>query len=633
MVRAILCGAFAIAVFGLSTAAVIAAEPNSPFSLPAGENTSFETGIVEGQASQPDQVERRASSSNDPLTPPPFVYATSKFFAAVSVIDPVSHAVVDSLRVGRFPEGLAVTPSGDKVFVSNKASDTVSVIDTASHDVIATIRVGDSPKRIAVSPSGESAYVVNESDGTVSVIDTARNRVTATIPVGDRSQGGSARTSGVAVHPDGSKVYVADSRNEQVAVIDARRNSVLERIALDGDPKGLALSPDGRRLYVTDTSDAISEHRISVIDTTNGTVIATIPVGETPEGVAVHPNGTRVFVATFDGLFVIDAARNRVIAAIPPGGAATALPPAGGRDVAVHPDGSRIYVASINGLTVLDAVDHRVITTKRIGSSDAVAVGPLILPQASIAASVLPSSRSLTLGKTASVFASLVNASENPAHGCRISPPPGLAADFWFQTTDHATNALTGSRNASALLPPGGTQTFAMSLTPRAALPPREIVFDFSCDNASAAATVSGVNTLTLSAAPTPVADIIALAATPEDPGIVHVPRAGAGLFAVASFNLGATSSITARARLRPPSLPVTLSICQSNSATGACLSPLSAGVTTTVAPGASPTFVVIVSGNRQAVPLAPGANRIVVEFLDGGGVLRGGTSVALRVF
>jgi YVTN family beta-propeller protein len=80
---------------------------------------------------------------------------------------------------------------------------TVSVVDTATNAVIATIPVGDSPFGVAVSPDGSKVYVTNLGSASVSVIDAATNTVTATIPVG-------LQPSGVAVTPDGSKLYVAN---------------------------------------------------------------------------------------------------------------------------------------------------------------------------------------------------------------------------------------------------------------------------------------------------------------------------------------------------------------------------------------------------------------------------------------
>jgi YVTN family beta-propeller protein len=92
--------------------------------------------------------------------------------------------------VGSFPYGVAVTPDGKHVYVTNSSttSSSVSVIDTASNTVVATVGVGiggiDITAWVAFTPDGKHAYVANQSDNTVSVIDTATNTVVATVPVG-----------------------------------------------------------------------------------------------------------------------------------------------------------------------------------------------------------------------------------------------------------------------------------------------------------------------------------------------------------------------------------------------------------------------------------------------------------------
>ena len=64
-------------------------------------------------------------------------------------------------------------------YITNLDANTVSVIDTTSNTVTAVIPVGSFPFGVAVSPDGSTVYV---TDDKVSVIATASNTVTATIP-------------------------------------------------------------------------------------------------------------------------------------------------------------------------------------------------------------------------------------------------------------------------------------------------------------------------------------------------------------------------------------------------------------------------------------------------------------------
>ncbi|MEI9984380.1 MAG: hypothetical protein WDN69_14915 [Aliidongia sp.] len=96
-----------------------------------------------------------------------------------------------------------------------------------------------------------------------------------------------------------------------------------------------------------------------------------------------------------------------------------------------------------------------------------------------------------------------------------VKAPSGLTLSY--QTTNPATNALTGMPNTPATIAPGnGVQSFLVwfqGTTPfvAAALP-----LDFGCAGVAPAAIETGVDTLDLTLSATPVADIIALAATPS---------------------------------------------------------------------------------------------------------------------
>ncbi len=100
----------------------------------------------------------------------------------VSVID-ATNKVVATIKVGLAPFGVAVTPDGSTVYVTN-LNNTVSVIATATNAVSATISVGNGPVGVAVKPDGSKVYVANQFDNNVSVIATASNTVVATIDVG-----------------------------------------------------------------------------------------------------------------------------------------------------------------------------------------------------------------------------------------------------------------------------------------------------------------------------------------------------------------------------------------------------------------------------------------------------------------
>jgi len=116
----------------------------------------------------------------------------------VSVISTATNAVVTSIDVGLHPTGMALSPDGSRLYVTNANSDTVSVIDTATDSVAKTIHVGhlgpgrvpilgSSPNAVTVSPDGRTLYVANASENAVAVVDPdadSANAVRGLIPTG-----------------------------------------------------------------------------------------------------------------------------------------------------------------------------------------------------------------------------------------------------------------------------------------------------------------------------------------------------------------------------------------------------------------------------------------------------------------
>jgi hypothetical protein len=248
-----------------------------------------------------------------------------------------------------------------------------------------------------------------------------------------------------------------------------------------------------------------------------------------------------------------------------------------------------------------------------------------------LAAAVLPGIRSVQVGSTATAFATIINSGTSTGVACTIAPSSPVAGTaFSYQTTDKSTNTPTGSPNTAIDIPASGSQTFVMSFTPSGPVSPVDLQLEFRCSNSTAAPVVLGVNTFRLSAASHAVPDIVALAGTLNDDGIVRVPGVGGtGAFSVATVNVGAGGEITASADTGGASLPVTVSLCRTNPATGACTSAIGPTVTAQINSGETPTFGVFVKANGP-IPLDHAASRIFVRFAEQD-VHRGWTSVAAQ--
>ncbi len=253
----------------------------------------------------------------------------------------------------------------------------------------------------------------------------------------------------------------------------------------------------------------------------------------------------------------------------------------------------------------------------------------LVLGPTPLLAAILPESRSAQPNGTVTAFATIINTGTTTLSGCSIAPANSPPGTFVYQATNPLSNALVGAANTPVSIAGNNTsQSFVIAFTPSAAIAPTNVGFSFSCANAAPAQIVNGLNTLLLSASTIPTPDIVALGATTKNDGIVHV--IGPSAFAVASDNLGSGDTIAVAANTGGATLPLAITLCQTNPTTGQCLAAAATTVTTTIAAKATSTFAIFVTASGT-VPFDPANSRIFVTFTDSANAIRGETSVAVE--
>ena len=105
---------------------------------------------------------------------------------------------------------------------------------------------------------------------------------------------------------------------------------------------------------------------------------------------------------------------------------------------------------------------------------------------------VLPASRSVQVGATATVFATMIAPGATAGVACSIAPRTSIPAAFQFQTTDPTTNRVTGMPNTPVNIAPGMAQTFVLAISPTAPFPPTDVQLNFGCANLDPASVFVG---------------------------------------------------------------------------------------------------------------------------------------------
>ncbi len=250
------------------------------------------------------------------------------------------------------------------------------------------------------------------------------------------------------------------------------------------------------------------------------------------------------------------------------------------------------------------------------------------VPNTRLRSAVLPTSRYVSTNTAATAFMTVINPGSVDGSNCIIEHHGPYRDSFSYQTTDPATNALTGSADTPVDIPAGSYQTFMISITPEADITDTVRFAPYAtCDNLPMPLVSPGLNTIDLGADTANGPDLIALAATVNGNGIVDIPAGRRGVFSVATLNLGGAGAVTVRAISLDPALPATAQVCQT-APDASCMAPPADSLTLNIADGDTPTFGVFVSTDF----VTPFNARQRLQFqMRVNDEVRGSTSVAVR--
>lgn len=231
------------------------------------------------------------------------LYVVNGWTGAITVVDPSTGEVLDRIFTQVQLSHAAMRPDGQRLYVS--AGGGVAVVDPENFRLVAAIKVGGQPQGLAVHPNNQVLYVANSQDGTVGLVDTATAFQTSAVQVGGLPQH-------LAVSPDGKRLYVSsmrlgDKTPGTLSVIDTTTNQVVGSLNVGRGAGSIAVTPDGATVYLT----LPKERSVAVVDAATMTVRERLPI-DSP-GVAIAPGDPRVFLATGTTTTVLDSS-NAVLA-------------------------------------------------------------------------------------------------------------------------------------------------------------------------------------------------------------------------------------------------------------------------------------------------------------------------------
>jgi len=112
------------------------------------------------------------------------VYQTNSAGDEVTVIDPATNKVVQTVKDIEVPHGVTFSPDGKRAYITCEAEKTVWAVDTKTAKLIAKAPLSGHPNNLSISKDGQRLFVaIAVAPGAVDVIDTAAMKLIKSIPV------------------------------------------------------------------------------------------------------------------------------------------------------------------------------------------------------------------------------------------------------------------------------------------------------------------------------------------------------------------------------------------------------------------------------------------------------------------
>ncbi|MGW6140722.1 YVTN family beta-propeller repeat protein [Streptomyces sp. NPDC055144] len=288
---------------------------------------------------------------------PSRVYVPNTESDTVSVIDPKTYKVIETIDVGNQPQH--VVPSWDMktLWVNNDKGNTLTPIDPKTGKAGKTVDVHD-PYNLYFTPDGKysivmasldrelvfrdahtmkqvktvpvSCYGVNHADfsadgryfivscefsGELLKVDTAKMKVVGQ----ERLPFAGAMPQDVKISPDGKTFYIADMVANGMWVLDGKKFTTPKLLPTGKGAHGLYVSRDSREMYISNRG----EGTISIFDFAKNKLTKkwTLPGGGSPDMGGVSSDGKILWLSgRYDSeVYAIDTRTGKQIARIPVG--------------------------------------------------------------------------------------------------------------------------------------------------------------------------------------------------------------------------------------------------------------------------------------------------------------------------
>ncbi|MGP9018433.1 YncE family protein [Streptomyces sp. BR1] len=217
------------------------------------------------------------------------VYVPNTNSNTVSVIDPKTYKVIETIRVGHQPQH--VVPSWDMktLWVNNDLGDSLTAIDPATGKVGRTVQVSD-PYNLYFTPNGKYAVVMASMDRELAFRDPVTMNRVKTVPVH------CAGVNHADFSMDGRYFIVSCEFSGELLKVDTEKMEVVahQKLPFDGAmPQDVKMSPDGKTFYIAD----MMAHGMWVLDGDRFSTPTLLPTGKGCHGLYISRDSKEMYIS------------------------------------------------------------------------------------------------------------------------------------------------------------------------------------------------------------------------------------------------------------------------------------------------------------------------------------------------
>jgi YVTN family beta-propeller protein len=236
------------------------------------------------------EIEKPSFHLEYPIIPPigSLVLVSNRKSGNITVIDRYAATVVDVIKTGNNPQGMAYSPITQELYLAISDDDIIAVIDINTLQVVQNIplKFGDVPTRLHLSQENDMLYVVNRGSNSLACIDIRSHQEV------DRASLG---TSPEAITGDDrtGNVYVSNGLSNNVSIYQPFDREITLTFSVDGAPGEIWVDARTNSLFLAYPH----QRTLTAVDSRTGTRLSNINLCAPATGLAYNRVARQLLVS------------------------------------------------------------------------------------------------------------------------------------------------------------------------------------------------------------------------------------------------------------------------------------------------------------------------------------------------